>query len=189
MGLIDLIKKAGLHNKEWAREEMDESSQASSQINIITLSRLQICTAANLLLKRIIALPSICLLWRVDIHILLLRCKRDWWRLYRLYYTENSQHRDLSESRWTNCWGASWSQNTAATTEMWDMNCQSVWRHSRCPSWTVRKQGAGELAAICTRCSSLWCTQQQSSPNFNPFTPKKVNLKFFLQPHHKYYIR
>ena len=30
---------------------------------------------------------------------------------------------------------------------------------------------------------------QQCSPNFNPFTPKKVNFKFLLQPHQKYYIR
>ena len=78
MGLIYPIKKTGLHNKEWAREEMDKSSQASSKTNVITLSRLQTCTAANLLPKRSMALPSICLLLGVDIHILLLRCKQDW---------------------------------------------------------------------------------------------------------------
>ena len=50
-----------------------------------------------------------------------------------------------------------------------------------CPScW---KQGAGELAPIGTGCFHFNLQQ------FYPFTPKKVNFKFLLQPHQKYHIR
>ena len=194
MVLIYPIKKAGLHNKEWSRKEMDESSQALSKTDVITLSRLQTCTTANYLLPmRNMALPSICLLWRVDIHILLLRYTRDWWRPYRLYSTEKKRPAVSIE--------VSAKVSELILDERHDRKIRRLARKCEtrnadlsedvpgCPSWTIRKQGAGELASIRTGCFSLWCTLQQNSPNFNPFTPKKVNFKFLLQPHQKYHIR
>ena len=98
--------------------------------------------------------PSICLLWRVNIHILLLRCKRDW-RPYLLYSSENevtlkasqgvpAKHRGLGESRGT----TSWSQNMTASAEIRDTKCRPVWRHSGMPILNDQKQGEGELAPI-----------------------------------------
>ena len=131
----------------------------------------------------------ICLLWRLDIHILFLRFKRDW-RPYRLYSTENEVISSVPQS-------ASRSQRKSKN---YFLSSVMIANHdgqhgntrhqmSTCPKifWdvrlAVRKQGAGELAPIRTGCFHFDLQQ------FYPFTPKKVNCKFLLQPHQKYHIR
>ena len=129
------------------------------------------------------------LLWRVDIHILFLRFKRDW-RPYRLYSTENEVISSVPQS-------ASRSQRKSKNyllTSVMIANHDGQHGNTRhemstCPKifWdvrlAVRKQGAGELAPIRTGCFHFDLQQ------FYPFTPKKVNFKFLLQPHQKYHIR
>ena len=131
----------------------------------------------------------ICLLWRVDIHILFLRFKRDW-RPYRLYSTENEVISSVPQS-------ASRSQRKSKNyflTSVMIANHDGQHGNTRhemstCPKifWdvrlAVRKEGAGELAPIRTGCFHFDLQQ------FYPFTPKKVNFKFLLQPHQKYHIR
>ena len=91
----------------------------------------------------------ICLLWRVDIHILFLRFKRDW-RPYRLYSTENevissvqqSASRSQRKLKNSTSWRASWSQITTASTENYEtrnvdlsediLGCPSCCQERRC---------------------------------------------------------
>ena len=75
----------------------------------------------------------ICLLWRVDIHILFswgsseTEGRMDYILLRtRLYHASRSQHRGLSECQRTTSWRASWSQTTTASMEIRDTKCRPV---------------------------------------------------------------